>query len=145
MARKIHVTGEELHCGQISLFAGEHILLMFQETHQGVWDPVRARIRKEGSRLRHHDLGYLVYALPDIIVDHCFPVLEVDCGRLHRMGQEVLSAPGPGLDARIHHVKNELLLLRRGKRGSGKGQKGLKGRKGPKARAREGERGFSEN
>lgn len=113
VARKIHVSGGELHCEQISLFAGEHTLLTFQETHQGVWDPVRARVRKEGSRLRQHDLSYLVYALLDAIVDHCFPVLEFYCVKLHSMSQEVLHDPGRGLDARIHHIKNELLLLRR--------------------------------
>ncbi len=113
VARKIHHCDEALHCEQVNLFAGEHTLLTFQSTHQGVWDPVRDRIRKDGSRLRRRDLGYLVYALLDAVVDHCFPVVDRYCDRLHALGTEVLENVGPGFAKRVHPIKNELLLLRR--------------------------------
>lgn len=113
VARKIHLAQQELHCEQICMFAGEHTLLTFQETHSGVWDPVRQRICKDASRLRHHDLGYLVYALLDAIVDHCFPILEHYSDQLQDLELEVLNYPEPAIINRIHLVKRELLLLRR--------------------------------
>ncbi|TLD70067.1 magnesium/cobalt transporter CorA [Phragmitibacter flavus] len=113
VARKIHMADGTLHCEQIFFFVGEHTLLTFQESHQGVWDPVRERVCKEGSRLRGRDLGYLVYALLDAIVDHCFPVLEHYSDLLQDLEIEVLDHHEPALIKRIHHAKREMMLLRR--------------------------------
>lgn len=112
-ARKINLEDGRLLCKPVFFFVGEHTLITFQESNQGVWEPVCARILKEGSRLRIHEIGYLVYALLDAIVDHCFPVLEHYSDLLQDLEMEVLDRPEPSLINRIHLVKRELLLLRR--------------------------------
>lgn len=113
VARKIHLRDSLVRFDQLSFFAGEHTLLTFQESYTGMWDGVAGRIRKSGSRLRREDTGYLIYALLDAVVDHCFPVIEHYGERLQHLSGEVLDRPDPTVSHRIHHIKNELLLLRR--------------------------------
>ena len=78
-----------------------------------IWDPIRARIEKPGSRLREHDASYLAYTLLDAIVDHCFPVLEHYGDHLEELEDLVLDRPDRHTISDIHEVKRQLLLLRR--------------------------------
>jgi magnesium transporter len=113
LARMIFLVEQQLHCEQVCFFLGQHTLLTFQETHGDVWDGVRARILRDGSRLRTHDVSFLLYALIDAVVDQCFPVMECYSERLEAIEAEVLDRPSPAVIRRIHQVKHELLLLRR--------------------------------
>jgi len=113
VARMIFLVGRQLHCEQICFFLGQHTLITFQETHGDVWDAVRLRILKDGSRVRKNDVSFLLYALLDAVVDQCFPVVEHYSDRMEELEAQVLSRPDPGLIRHIHEVKHELLLLRR--------------------------------
>lgn len=112
-ARMISLEEGKLHCEQISFFVGQHTLLTFQPTRGDVWDPVRQRICKSGSRVRSNDVSFLLYALLDAVVDQCFPVLGHFSDRLEDLEEEVLLRPAPAVIHRIHRLKHELLLLRR--------------------------------
>ena len=72
-----------------------------------------AGLRKAGSQLRRHDASFLLYALLDAIVDHCFPILESYGNRLESLEKEVLAGAGQEVMARIHRLRRELLLFRR--------------------------------
>ncbi len=98
---------------QISIFAGHSTILTFQQTRGDVWDPIRQRIAKPGSRMRELDASYLLYALLDAIVDHCFPVLEYYGDRLEELEDLVLERADRETIQQIHALKRELLLLRR--------------------------------
>lgn len=113
LARMIFLTGQQLHCEQVCFFLGQHTLLTFQETHGDVWDGVRARILRDGSRIRNNDVSFLLYALIDAVVDQCFPVMECYSEKLEDIETEVLDRPEPAVIRKIHQVKHELLLLRR--------------------------------
>jgi magnesium transporter len=113
VARMISIEKDRLHCEQISFFIGKHTLLTFQPTRGDIWDPVRQRLCQTGSRLRQNDVSFLVYTLLDGIVDQCFPVLGHYSDRLEELEEEVLLRPSPPVIHRIHHLKHELLLLRR--------------------------------
>lgn len=113
IAREIFMQNRQLHCEQVCFFLGKSTLLTFQETRGDVWDAVRMRIHKEGSRLRKNDVSFLLYALMDAVVDQCFPVMEHYSARLEEVEEEVLNRPDPAVIARIHEVKHELLMLRR--------------------------------
>lgn len=103
----------KLESEQISFLVGHEIIITFQEAAGDVWDPIRQRIEKAGSRLREHDASFLAYALIDAIVDHCFPVLEHYGDRLEELEDLVLALPDRKTITQIHEVKRELLLLRR--------------------------------
>jgi magnesium transporter len=113
IARMLQIHGSELENEQISIFLGHKTVLTFQEQRGDVWDPIRQRIQTKGSRLRLNDAGFLVYALLDAIVDHCFPILEHYGDVLEELEDRVLSNPQRSIINAIHKVKRDLLLLRR--------------------------------
>jgi magnesium transporter len=113
IVRMIQLFERTLEAEQTGMFVGKQIVVTIQETPGDIWDPIRERIEKAGSRLREQDASYLAYTLLDAIVDHCFPVLEYYGDRLEELEDEVLARPSRETITEIHGVKRELLLLRR--------------------------------
>jgi magnesium transporter len=113
VARMLQLIDGQLASEQISFFVGHRTLLTFQERPGDVWDPIRRRLSKSGSHLRRHDASFLLYALLDAIVDHCFPILESYGDRLEKLEEEVLAGAGQDAMARIHRLRRELLVFRR--------------------------------
>jgi magnesium transporter len=113
IARMLQIQKGELGSEQISIFLGHKTVLTFQEDRGDVWDPIRQRIRVKGSRMRVNDASFLVYALLDAIVDHCFPILENYGDRLEDLEDKVLANPQRSVITAIHKIKRDLLLVRR--------------------------------
>lgn len=113
VARQLMMRDRVLTSEQVSFFLFKDTLLTFQERAGDVWDPVRQRLLKAGSRLRTYDASYLLYALLDAVVDHCFPILESYGELLQEMEDEVTENPTPHLQRRLHAIKRELATLRR--------------------------------
>lgn len=113
IVRMLQLADGRLRSEQISLFLGHSTVLTFQEAPGDIWDPIRQRIATAGSRLRANDASFLVYALLDAIVDHCFPVLEQFGERLEELEEFVLDKPSRETIQEIHTVKREMLVLRR--------------------------------
>lgn len=111
--RMITVEGGRLHNEQLSVFFFRDLVLTFQERAGDVWGPVRQRMQNPTSRLRTQGAGYLLYALLDAVVDHCFPILEGYGDLLEDLEAEVVGRPTPAVQQRIHAVKRELIGLRR--------------------------------
>jgi magnesium transporter len=113
IARMLQINEGRLRNEQISIFLGRKTVLTFQENRGDVWDPIRQRIQTKGSRMRLNDASFLVYALLDAVVDHCFPILEHYGDLMEDLEELVLSDPQRTTISAIHNVKRELLLLRR--------------------------------
>jgi magnesium transporter len=113
VARMLYIVEGHLHSEQVSMFLGRNTLLTFQETHGDIWEPIRERISRTGSRLRLNDASFLLYALLDALVDHCFPILETYGDRLEDLEDEILDRPSNQSIHHIHEIKREMLLLRR--------------------------------
>jgi magnesium transporter len=113
VARMIELLHGSIHCEQVSIFLGRNTVLTFQESHGDVWDPIRERICKAGTKLRQNDAGFLVYALLDSLVDHCFPILDNIGDRIESLEEQLEANPTPGVFHSIHSLKHDLLLLRR--------------------------------
>lgn len=113
VARMLMWKDDRLHHEQLSMFLFKETVITFQETAGDCWDPIRQRIQKPGSRLRTLDTSYLVYAMLDAVVDHCFPILENYGEVLEQLEAEVLKDPAPRVQRRLHAVKRELGMLRR--------------------------------
>jgi len=113
VARMLLWKEERLQHEQLSMFLFPDLVLTFQETEGDCWDPIRERLRKPGSRIRTHDPSYLVYAMLDAVVDHCFPILENYGEVLEHLEEQVLADPAPRVQRRLHGVKRELGVLRR--------------------------------
>jgi magnesium transporter len=111
--RMIQLEEGRIRSEQVSLFLFENLVLTFQERPGDVWDPVRNRLKREGSRIRSSGAGYLTYALLDAIVDQCFPILEQFGDQLEELEQEVLSTATPAVQRKILGAKRDLAMLRR--------------------------------
>jgi magnesium transporter len=59
------------------------------------------------------DITYLLYALLDAVVDHCFPILESYGELLDQLETEILENPGPRVQQKLLAIKRDLALLRR--------------------------------
>ena len=113
IARMVQQIEGKLDSEQISMFLGHKTVLTFQETPGDVWDPIRERLKKTGSRLRENDASFLMYALLDAIVDQCFPILEQFGDRIEELEDRILSQPTPETVQEVYQLKRQLLLLRR--------------------------------
>lgn len=113
VARMLTLQEGELRQEQVSFFLFADTLITFQERRGDVWDPIRQRLQKANSRIRSMDASYLLYALLDAVVDHCFPILESYGEVLEELELAVLDNPRADTQQKIHRVKRELALLRR--------------------------------
>jgi magnesium transporter len=104
---------KELLMEQVSLIVSPHVVISFQETEGDVFNPVRDRIRNHRGRIRSLGIDYLAYSLMDMLVDHYFVVLEKIGDELEQMEENVMSEECEDLTHDLHHIKGELMLLRK--------------------------------
>jgi magnesium transporter len=102
-----------LETEQVSLVLGRNFVVSFQESAGDVFDPVRERLRKAKGRIRKRGADYLIYALMDAVVDNYFVVLEKVGEDIEGLEEELISDPGPQTARAIHHLRRELIFLRR--------------------------------
>lgn len=98
---------------QVSLFLGANMVFSFHDGKHDPFEPVRKRLRKHIGRIRSRGADYLLYALTDLVIDQCFPVLERFGSELEQVEEELLEAPSKETLRRLHELKRDALLLRR--------------------------------
>lgn len=104
---------KEVNIEQVSFVLGNHYLLSLQETPGDVFDPVRERIRTNGSRIRRGGADFLLYSLLDIIIDNYFVVLEKIGEQLEDLEEEIIRAPSRRSLAMLYRLKRELIFVRK--------------------------------
>ncbi len=102
-----------IHSEQLSLVLGPGFVISFQEIPGDVFEGVRARIRSGKGRIRKSGADYLTYALADAVVDSYFVLLERLGEEIEEIERELVEDADPAHLPRIHHLKRELILLRR--------------------------------
>lgn len=103
----------EIDMEQIGFVLGTNFLLTFQEEEGDVFDPVRVRLRVEGSRMRARGADYLAYALLDVIIDAYYPWIERIGDTLEDLEDEVLRRTDPQILRTLNSARRALLVLRR--------------------------------
>jgi len=99
---------------QLSLILGAGWLLTIQEGLDcDPFQPVRERLRAAKGRLRGAGADYLAYALLDAVIDQYFVVLERLAERVELLEEEVVIEPTKVTIRNIHHLKQEMLQIRR--------------------------------
>lgn len=111
MARVTEAGGVDIE--QVGLVLGPGFVVSFQERPGDVFDPVRARLRAETSRIRQADADYLLYTLIDAVIDGYFPVVDALGGVIEALEEEVVEDPSRASLARIHATRRTLLTLHR--------------------------------
>jgi magnesium transporter len=113
VCRMLRIEKNRLVVEQVSALLFEGTLLTIQEFEGDVWDPLRQRLEVADTKLRHVGADFLLYALLDALVDHCFPILERYSETLEELEEEVMSAPTQRTLQRIQAMKRELSVMRR--------------------------------
>lgn len=98
---------------QVSLILWENFVISFQEDIGDVFEPIRERLRKGKGRIRKMGSDYLMYTLLDALVDSYYGVLEKIGERVESLEESLLDNPDPETLQVIHHMKRELVFLRR--------------------------------
>ena len=103
----------EIATEQISLILGPNFVFSFQEKEGDVFDPIRERIRNGKGRIRKMGGDYLSYALLDSIVDNYFIILEKLSEKIEYLEEKLITRPTPETLQTIHHIKREMIFLRK--------------------------------
>ena len=103
----------EIVTEQISLILGPNFVFSFQEKEGDVFDPIRERIRNGKGRIRKMGGDYLAYALLDSIVDNYFIILEKLSEKIEYLEEKLITRPTPETLQTIHHIKREMIFLRK--------------------------------
>jgi magnesium transporter len=103
----------EIVTEQISLILGPNFVFSFQEKEGDVFDPIRERIRNGKGRIRKMGADYLAYALLDSIVDNYFIILEKLGEKIELLEEKLVTHPTPETLQVIHHLKREMIFLRK--------------------------------
>src|ERR1700739_4120191 len=74
---------------------------------------IRNRIRQGKGRIRKMGADYLAYALLDAVVDCYFNILEKIGDRIELLEEEVVDTPTRQTLEQIHHMKREMIFLRK--------------------------------
>ena len=98
---------------QVSIVLASNYVISFQENIGDVFDPVRDRIRNSKGRVRKMGPDYLMYTLLDAIVDSYFSILEKLGERIESLEEELVGDPTEKTLKRIHHLKSEMVSLRK--------------------------------
>lgn len=112
-ARLLMTVDEQLVAEHVSLFVHERTLVSFQEREGDVWEPLRERLRREGSAIRNATTEFLMYALLDAAVDHCFPLLERYGDALEELEDAIMLEVSAPQQLRVQQLRRELLAIRR--------------------------------
>ena len=104
---------DEIVAEQVSIVLGENFVISFQEREGDVFDTIRERIRSGKGRIRKAGPDYLAYSLMDAIIDNYFIILERLGDRIGDMEDEVVDNPSKEALRNIHHVKGEMVFLRK--------------------------------
>lgn len=98
---------------QVSIIMNKNCVLTFQEKKGDVFDCVRERIRNGKGRIRKMRTDYLAYSLMDAIIDNYFYILESIGDKLEEAEQNLVSSPDFSTLKIIHHLKQEMLYMRK--------------------------------
>ncbi len=111
--KSVRLRDGALETEQISFFLSGNFVITLQEIPGDSFEAVRERIRRGKGNIRKSGPDYLTYALIDALVDEFFPVLEAYGERIEDLEDVVIQKPTPETLREVHHIKRELLTLRR--------------------------------
>ena len=106
-------TPTSLETEQLSIFIGRGYVVTFQATPGDCFDQVRARLRKDNTRIRNSEADYLAYALLDAVIDAYFPALDAISSKFEDLEDAVVHHPDQEFISELHHMKHDLLTFRR--------------------------------
>ena len=108
----VEVAGDELHIGEVDIFAGRNFVLSVRSRTERGFQEVRTRAEREPELLRH-GAGYVLYALMDATVDRYFPVLDAIEMQLEKVEEQLFggNTPRENIES-LYYVKQKLTTMK---------------------------------
>lgn len=103
----------KIHFEQVALYFRKGLLVSFQENETDLFGSVRERLHKGRGKIRQRGADYLCYALIDSLVDRYFLTLDSFGEVIEKLEDDIIANPQENSKARIHHLKKELLAVRK--------------------------------
>lgn len=108
-----HQEDGQLHSEQVSIVFGKNFVLSFQESSDDLFESIRIRARRLGSRIRSAGSDYLAYTILDLLVDKYFVVLERIGDMIEDLEDALIGQATTDMLNRIYRIKRDLLSFRR--------------------------------
>jgi magnesium transporter len=105
--------GGGVSIGQVSLVIGKKFVLSFKEDDNGLFEPIREKLRKYKGRIRKMGSDYLAYRLLGTVIDGYFAILEDLGERLSSLEDKVVTDPNPKLLRAVHSLRIQMTSLYR--------------------------------
>ncbi len=106
-------TSRELKNEQVSIILSENYIVTFLEDPGDVFNPVRERIRKAGTKIRKNGVDFLAYSMIDTVVDSYFHILEQIGEEIEELEDRlVLNTKKEDIQL-VHRMRRNMILLRK--------------------------------
>ena len=103
-----------VHDDQLSIFTGPNYVLSFQDDYDDCLEVLRNRIRANFSQLRRKPVGYLAYALTDVVLDHSYPTMAAIGDYIEELEMSIFNEQRERrLLNRILRIKKDVVRFRR--------------------------------
>ena len=99
---------------QISIILGKNFVISFQEdAEKDVFNPLRERLRANGTRVRQNGADFLFYSLIDMIVDNYYIVMEKLGEKIEALEEDIVRNANNRSLAKINMLRKEMIILKR--------------------------------
>ena len=99
---------------QISIVLGRGFVISFQEdASKDVFNPMREKLKINGSKIRQQNADYLFYTLIDLIVDNYYVVMEKLGDRIETLEEDIVRNANTRSLAKINMLRKEMIVLKR--------------------------------
>ena len=99
---------------QISIVLGKNFVISFQEdASRDVFNPLREKLKLNGSKIRQNGADFLFYALIDMIVDNFYVVMEKLGERIEGLEEDIVRNANTRSLAKINMLRKEMIVLKR--------------------------------
>ena len=99
---------------QISIVLGKNFVISFQEdATRDVFDPLREKLKANGTKIRQNGADYLFYSLLDMIVDNYFIVMEKMGDKIELLEEDIVRNSNTQSLAKINMMRKEMIILKR--------------------------------
>lgn len=103
-----------LETEQVSLVLGKNFLFSFQEdAYRDPFNPIREKLKVDGSKLRLARPDFLFYSIIDAIVDNYYLVMEKLADKIELLEEDIIRNPDNRSLAKINMLRKEMIVLKR--------------------------------
>ena len=107
-------TNSAVETEQISIVLGKNFVISFQEDEKrDVFNPLREKLKINGSKLRQNGADFLFYALIDMIVDNYYVVMEKLGEKIEALEEDIVRNSNKRSLAKINMLRKEMIVLKR--------------------------------